>query len=692
MSRKYRLILMIISCSILLIVGRLVSGSFAFITDDFWFAAGLLLLILLSLIDQPHFSKDSSIFVNGVTAALSLLLVEPKERDVFFGVFLVFVIYLVISSYILMWLREKRLIYENNTIQFVARLNRYIGRPEIIFSALFIWGIAKQFIATPGKLNALLLFWIVFSILNIPLLAKSIEQIFCRNKGENNENVVGELIGIQSKNVFLVRLFKNKRAPVKIHNYLEFTYSIDHKTRFGIILDVYLLNQEQWAKVLCSEEIEELFSYGHRKCSPNIIYSIEPPSEAKNAFLRRFVGIVYENTVIEKIKFEYFGKVEVCEGQLLEIKIQGHRVFYQVIQGTIKTQMLENKDETGLILGDAVQLGEWIKVRNCFEPFGWVPAINAPVFIASDLQETASLAAGEYPIGNIPNTSYRAIMNCNLAITHHLAIVGVTGSGKSVFARQVIRQFLCDEQVKVICVDFTGEYSEKLSDLAPYHFASSSDIQECVESIDKMIDAINSNYGKESAATRAARETIFQSVIGLIEAFLKDDSKRIAIFDLPEVENTAGVMVYTQIFFKALFNIAKMKNNFGKRISLVLEEAHTVIPEWNFAGISDKFSQPVLNSIAQIALQGRKYNIGLLVIAQRTANVSKTILTQCNSIVSFQQFDKTSIEFLASYFGYDVAASLTRLKFRQAIAIGKAFRSTVPMLFEVPQIDEQQGS
>lgn len=120
----------------------------------------------------------------------------------------------------------------------------------------------------------------------------------------------------------------------------------------------------------------------------------------------------------------------------------------------------------------------------------------------------------------------------------------------------------------------------------------------------------------------------------------------------------------------------------------MLEEAHTVVPEWNFSGVSDKVSQPLLNSIAQIALQGRKYNIGLLVIAQRTANVSKTILTQCNTIVSFQEFDKTSSDFLANYFGQDIVSSLPKLKFRQAIAAGKAFRSSVPMIFEVPEIQE----
>lgn len=149
-------------------------------------------------------------------------------------------------------------------------------------------------------------------------------------------------------------------------------------------------------------------------------------------------------------------------------------------------------------------------------------------------------------------------------------------------------------------------------------------------------------------------------------------------------------MEYTRQLFKALFSIAKNERCYGHKVCVVLEEAHTVIPEWNFVGIADKSSHSLLNSIAQIALQGRKYDVGLLVIAQRTANVSKTVLTQCNTIISFQEFDKTSSEFLANYFGQGIANVLPNLRFRQAIAAGKALKSNVPMIFEVPEILEPE--
>lgn len=142
------------------------------------------------------------------------------------------------------------------------------------------------------------------------------------------------------------------------------------------------------------------------------------------------------------------------------------------------------------------------------------------------------------------------------------------------------------------------------------------------------------------------------------------------------------------MFVNTLFDIAKKRRNDANKISLVLEEAHTIVPEWNFQASNDRYAKALTNTVAQIALQGRKFNVGLLVIAQRTANVSKTILTQCNSIISFKQFDDTSINFLSNYYGEDIAESISNLKPRQAIAVGSAFKSSIPMIFEVPEIKE----
>lgn len=75
-------------------------------------------------------------------------------------------------------------------------------------------------------------------------------------------------------------------------------------------------------------------------------------------------------------------------------------------------------------------------------------------------------------------------------------------------------------------------------------------------------------------------------------------------------------------------------------------------------------------------------------IFDKIANCFKNSSLQCNSIVAFQEFDKTSFDFLANYFGQVISDMLPNLKFRQAVAAGKAFKSTVPMIFEVPELVE----
>jgi DNA helicase HerA-like ATPase len=101
-------------------------------------------------------------------------------------------------------------------------------------------------------------------------------------------------------------------------------------------------------------------------------------------------------------------------------------------------------------------------------------------------------------------------------------------------------------------------------------------------------------------------------------------------------------------------------------------------------GLGDYNSRGLVGKIAQIALQGRKYHVGLLVIAQRTANVSKTILTQCNTIISFLSFDETSLAFLGNMYGANYTSFIPNLPRLNAVIFGKGVRSERPLIVSVP--------
>ncbi|GHT36132.1 hypothetical protein AGMMS49574_27340 [Bacteroidia bacterium] len=693
MNSKQRLIFLGIALILLVLVGYFVSGNFDFLLNDFWFSSGFLLLILLSLIDQPHFSKDSNVFVNAVTAGISLLLVQTEYRNWLFFVFLGIVFYLAISSYILMWIRNKSLPKENSLTRFFSKLNREIGKPETLFSAFFLWGAINKFGINSNAFNALLIYWVLFMILNIPQIAKIISELFDKKENVKQENSLGLIFGVQSKNTLLVKLSVERKEKISLFDFVEFVYSMDDekKIRKGLILDAYFLNDQQWIKVLTTSEIDNLFDKNNdiESFTKDVVYKIKEKS--KTEYLEKFVGIIAENSTIEKIKFIYNSKITIQEGQLLEVKIKDKTIYYQIINGLTKIEQLENKNETGLIVGEAIQLGMWEHEKVRFEPFGWLPEINTPVYIASQI-ENKEITSEELKIGQIPNTNFPVIINKNLALTHHTAVVGVTGTGKSIFSRNLIREYLKDDNVKVICIDFTGEYKEKFNDLKPATIISDENTQKLYttfEWVSNELEKFPNQQDKDKL--KKADDFIKTTLSDSLKSFLEDTTKKISIFELPDVANTTSILEYTKQLFKALFNIAKSDRCFGNKICVVLEEAHTVIPEWNFVGVADKSSLSLLNSIAQIALQGRKYDVGLLVIAQRTANVSKTILTQCNTIIAFQEFDKTSSEFLANYFGDGIAKILPTLKFRQAIIAGKALKSNVPMIFEVPEILENDN-
>jgi hypothetical protein len=72
-----------------------------------------------------------------------------------------------------------------------------------------------------------------------------------------------------------------------------------------------------------------------------------------------------------------------------------------------------------------------------------------------------------------------------------------------------------------------------------------------------------------------------------------------------------------------------------------------------------------------------------MIIAQRTANVSKTVLTQCNTVICFQAFDETSFHFLGNYVGKDMVEALPNLKLYHAVVAGKALKSNMPMIVDL---------
>jgi ABC-type multidrug transport system fused ATPase/permease subunit len=683
MNKKQRIILFIIYVVILSIItlNMFFYSSLKMEIRIILFSS-LLMLSFSSLFIEHFFPKPTDILAN----TFSILLVLGPAYDAFqdqivfywilFGIcclagMLAFISLLLIN-------KEKS---QNSKINIFARLSRdistVIGNCRVLYFGLFLLTMLS-YIDTDRNI-----FLTLFLYSAVILLIQPQKQIpiFLTSARKNNHDV-GEVFAVLSENVYLVKIFNDKKLKEFDVVYLN-SISQEDCIEIGLVLKIYYLNSVLWARIISIKKQKKEENQSIKIQERNVCFASELNA---NDLVVGFVGTVIDKSNIDCIRFGYYSKEKIEEGQLLEIDIDEKKVVYQVIQGITEIEELESKDETGLLVGEAVQIGIWDQIEQKFEKYGWTPNINSIVKKLTTIDGIEENRE-DYLLGQIPNTNIPVYVNLEESIGSHLAVLGVTGSGKSVLARQLVRK-LISSGIKVIIVDFTGEYKNKLSGMNILPIINHGDEDAVFKAIDDRINELAEfrNNRKQTVIDQA--ETIIQEkfLTGL-ESFLHSESC-LALLELPDVSNTTGILEYTRWFFKMLFQIAKVNSNFGKKVCIVIEEAHTVVPEWNFIGESQKEAAALVNAICQIALQGRKYNIGLMVIAQRTANVSKTVLTQCNSIIAFQQFDERGEEFLSSYFNKYLINSLSTLKQRHAIAYGKGFKSTIPLIFRVPDISE----
>ena len=500
---------------------------------------------------------------------------------------------------------------------------------------------------------------------------------------------IGTIFGVQGHGTFLVRLHPAaERPPVTASDLLEFVYGMDEprRVRRALVLERFFLDQAQWIRVLCHEELDaQTRDLPEREqYRADAVYRV--PGKDTKALLGTLIGVVREGTEIGAMRFLQAGDGNAYEGDLVEVGIAGTRVLYQVVNARVNEEALESRNVTDLVIGEAVQLGQWDPTRGTFDRFGWVPLGRTPVRKVRSL-ERPSIDPNDIELGVVPGTNLPVMLNPFEAVSHHTAILGVTGAGKSVFSRNLVRQFL-DRGIYVIVVDFTREWKSFMNDRGAESLVPLDHAVDLYQNIEVVAEQMARYRDKRDKPTLdAALDVLKEGFRTSIREFLEGDNN-LTVLELPDVSNTEATLEYTQWFFRMLFRAAREHNCYGKQVCIVLEEAHTVVPEWNFIGIAEKSAQALVNNISQIALQGRKYGVGFVVVAQRTASVSKTVLTQCNTIVAFQCFDGTSIEFLSHYLPRPTADALPHLRFRHAVAVGKAVRSTVPLIFEVPEIIE----
>jgi len=635
MKLSFRLTMMFISLAIILAVGWFSMRNFEFATGQFWFISGALLLIMLSLVDQPHFSKDANVFVNGATALVSLFIIVESQRTGVWWIFCSWAVYLIIASFILMALRSRELFLETKIVQFFSRVNRAIGRPESIFSAFFLWGVFLQFTYPKDgvTINALLLFWAVFMILNVPGIAQTVSGLFA--PGSDSTLTAGLITGIQSPRLAVVKLSASLPDEI-VGKKVLLTLAGGEQVAEGTLFDDRVVRGLRQGRIA-------LTSFGPKWSEVSAGGRIEIAIPDLPVSASRPVGVVSAGSSIGRLVFEVDPRTSLHAGEVVKVKAGSADTYYQIVSATIDQAGLEEGNVSQSVRVGAGQLGCWEAEKATFAPIDWVAPAGELVVVSSGEGIADTPPAGRCLVGRVPNSTFPVHVHVSDTITHNTALIGVTGSGKSYLAFHLIEAYL-DAGIKVLILDLTRQHWQFLQHRNPTPLTGVGGVAEWLagESMLAIHQFANTTGGFPTATADFAQKCF---------EWLRDGTQLRAGVDVPG------------------------------RLCIVLEEAHSLIPEWN--QVAQQSDTQQVNRAARVILQGRKFGLGTLLITQRTANVTKTVLNQCNTIFALRSFDQTGLDFLRNYMGEEYSQAISTLPDRTAILVGKASSSARPIILKV---------
>lgn len=569
------------------------------------------------------------------------------------------------------------------------RLAERFGQGPIIFTPPVLISILGFYQDTPIQQLWLLFAWSILIFLRpVELVLHLIGDFRVAKSKDLKNKSIGEILRIDSPGILRVKL---KSSESWDRENLHAACLANSKHVEVLPLFVQTQDAELVGTGLCHAELAQRIE----GAKPGEVF-LNPNGRKKADVMRELcggedgsdlIGFVVENSTIPQIKFEVSSNATLREGTLVTVLVtedaKSTWIYYQIINAATDEESF-SQNPMGRHLASAEQLGAFDSSRG-FLKYGWLPAMNSPVFLVSESTELATaLGEEEFAIGTLPHSKIAIGANLNDLIEYHTAILGVTGTGKTELAYDIIR-FALQRGFKVFCVDLTAEYEQRLKDLDPELMElEEADSEELNQ---KIFDVETGEFaaGKEKAALKQALDELKPKIEGQVRSFLEPENAALSILQLDDIANSRATLRITEMYLSSIFDWAR-KYRRARRVLIVLEEAHTVVPEMNVYGRYDRSeTESVLGRTAQIALQGRKYGVGLLLISQRTALVSKTLLSQCNTVLSFAMHDETGLKYLANVFNTAHVTAIPNLKRFQAIGFGKGIKSERPVIFQIAE-------
>ena len=718
LKQSTRLLILAGYIAILFVASRMAFGRWIppLSPNGFWFYIGLLSLLLSSQLVTPFYTPPASSITYAISAVIALLLVNDweiwssSERWVFLAA-LFYCSIVAVSAFVSILTRDKTGEFWQKVEESFRVASNKLGNSRAVYSAVILFAIYTFHRNSASETLFISLAWVVaIAIRPLEVIHELLRKFIEIWKQRHFPSVVGEVVAFQTPGIILIRqqgteniplgtplLIRDPHAPPKVGIVLDYTGRDEGILLRALEQDIQIIPNDCLlrSKTLPDGAVVRLDN------DPSVQQS-EVVSDIVSRS-KELIGIVAKDTSIERLYFEVVQDSDIEKDRLVETIVGGRSVLYQVIDGLTKEEIVHQKNKYGYARAQAQKIGRWDEQEKKFKHVAWIPKLNAPVFLKS----TEDYIPDADVIGHFPKTNYTvSIKSIHDLVTHNTAILGILGVGKSMLGIELVERMIT-EGIKVICLDLTNQYAEHLKDFY--------DIPEEVKKLESIIKAGQKDQDQwnENPEQGGSLPNFLQAIEEDLKVFLSPETQtQLKIYNPAQLLATkqtseprsfqannqwrrqaalwtATPVEITRIISEATLNILQqegMAEDNLARVCLVYEEAHSLVPEWN--SVATEGDKTATNGTARAILQGRKYGLGCLLITQRTANVTKTILNQCNTIFAMRSFDETGKKFLADYLGQDYAEKLPLLRERHAIFFGKASSCENPVSIRLNDRDD----
>lgn len=672
-----------------------------------WFYAGIASLILNNQLLTPFYNKPVDSISYSVAALIGMFLVLDWEawtgaQKAIFFTFSSIPIAVLIMSILSILLKDSFSDRGSRFGRALTLLSSTLGDAKILFSCVFLFAIMLFHRQSEIELLTLFLVWSLIVLIRpedfIYKIIGGFQEIWSKKV---SKNVIGNILAYQTPNVVLIEQFgllqkafgngiyiNDKRSPFKIALTVGYIGYQDRLILRAVSIDKYCDQgkvQKFKPRLTPNQSVVKL---------GNAIFKSFSEDDHIEKMKETFTGLISENSSTSLIRFQVLVERNIEEGRIVETRIRDKNVLFQVMEGLTKEEIIRDKNRFGYCIAKAKKLGAWDKNKRKFKKVSWIPEMNSPVFLTEEKKPEPAADT----IGHFPRSEYTVqIKDLDELITHNTAILGILGIGKSMLSIELVERMIAEKK-KVICIDLTNQYAKELND-----FYDSDAESKKINALKTVVKDGGKNNVKQnveeggginefrSALVKDLREFLDPKNLSMLKIFNPSDfeiwkqsggvyNSQAAMASLTPTELTKLI---TESTLQICQELGMTKE---ARACLVFEEAHALIPEWN--SVATDGDKEATNATSRAILQGRKYGLGCLLITQRTANVTKTILNQCNSIFAMRTFDDTGKAFLANYIGAEYSDMLSSLKERQAVFYGRSSSCEDPVLIRLNDRDD----